>query len=131
MKKQVLIINFILISFIGFGQEIKGIIIDSNKEPIFGASVYFNGTTKGTISKNDGSFSIEIPNDTSIPLVISFLGFETVYITNYISQPKPLEIQLNESKQVLDQVLIETDPWSREKKYGSLEVLFWEPHLPL
>ncbi|WP_162623252.1 carboxypeptidase-like regulatory domain-containing protein [Confluentibacter sediminis] len=123
-EKKFFILKFVIISFIGYGQEIKGIIFDSNKDPIFGASVYFNGTSIGTISRDDGSFSIGTPSDNSIPLIISFLGFETVFITNYSFLTEPLKIQLNESNQELDEVIIETDTWSREKKLREFREVF-------
>lgn len=48
------------------------LIFDDDKEPIPGASVILQGTTKGTISDIDGYFAVKVPRETN--LKISFVG---------------------------------------------------------
>ena len=50
------------------------LIFDDNKEPIPGASVILQGTTKGTISDIDGYFAVKVPRETN--LKISYIGCE-------------------------------------------------------
>ena len=57
-------------------RTVTGIINDDTGEPLIGANVLVKGTTAGTISDIDGSFSIDVP-DGSNTLVISFTGYET------------------------------------------------------
>lgn len=48
------------------------LIFDDDKEPIIGASIILQGTTKGTISDIDGYFAVKVPRETN--LKISFVG---------------------------------------------------------
>ena len=50
------------------------LIFDDDKEPIPGASVILQGTTKGTISDIDGYFAVKVPRETN--LKISYIGYE-------------------------------------------------------
>ena len=50
------------------------LIFNDNKEPIPGASVFLQGTTKGTISDIDGYFAVKVPRETN--LRISYIGCE-------------------------------------------------------
>ncbi len=50
------------------------LIFDDNKEPIPGALVFLQGTTKGTISDIDGYFAVKVPRETN--LKISYIGCE-------------------------------------------------------
>lgn len=54
---------------------VKGVLLDaSNGETLIGASVIVKGTTQGTISNLDGSFSLNIPSGKQT-LVISYIGY--------------------------------------------------------
>lgn len=48
------------------------LIFDEDKEPIIGASIILQGTTKGTISDIDGYFAVKVPRETK--LKISYIG---------------------------------------------------------
>ncbi len=70
---------------------IKGKVLETDETnkliPLIGANIYWSGTTIGTVSAPDGSFSISKSNETSL-LVISFTGYQpdTIEITdnNYL-----------------------------------------------
>ena len=52
---------------------VRGMVIDSDdKEPLVGASILIDGTTKETVTNVDGQFALKVPSDTS--LVISYIG---------------------------------------------------------
>ena len=54
---------------------LKGIVVDSNGEPVVGAGVIIKGTTHGTVTAVDGSFSLQAaPNAT---LAISSIGYKS------------------------------------------------------
>ena len=54
---------------------VRGMIIDEeNKEPVIGAAVFIDGTSKGVATDIDGRFALKLPPDTS--LVISLIGYE-------------------------------------------------------
>jgi len=83
-----LILNLVILLFanIGFAQ-ISGVIYDkSNNEPLIGATVSVKGTTTGTITDFDGTFSLEAAVGSTI--VISYTGYNDQEIivddrTNY------------------------------------------------
>ena len=53
---------------------VRARLIFDDKEPIPGASVFLQGTTKGTISDIDGYFAVKVPRETN--LRISYIGCE-------------------------------------------------------
>ncbi len=117
VKKHYVFIFLLLISLIGYTQNtITGKIIDAEtKEPIYGASIYFDGTTIGTISNDSGKFQLTIKKESDVPLIISSLGYKS----ELIQLQKQLElgvIELEVDRESLEEVFLETDPWSREKK---------------
>jgi TonB-dependent starch-binding outer membrane protein SusC len=61
-----------------FQQErtITGQVIDQSRNPIAGATVYIKGTTIGTITNSEGTYSLNIPETAEI-LVISFVGMQS------------------------------------------------------
>ena len=53
---------------------VRARLIFDDREPIPGASVFLQGTTKGTISDIDGYFAVKVPRETK--LKISYIGYE-------------------------------------------------------
>ncbi len=63
-------------SFQGSGQQrrdVSGTVRDSNGLPLPGVSVIIKGTTVGTVTNSDGSFSLPVTSDAKA-LVFSFVG---------------------------------------------------------
>ena len=57
----------------------KGVVVDSNGEPVIGAAVALKGNeTVGVITDLDGRFSMTV--DQNAVLVVSFIGMETVEV---------------------------------------------------
>lgn len=102
---------------LGFSQEISGIVFNSaSGEPLAGASVYFDDTTIGTSANAEGEFILAYRKDIITPLVISFLGFETVMINDF-SKLEDLNIFLNASTNALNEIkLTSKKDWPRELK---------------
>lgn len=95
-----------------FGQStVSGVILDSkSREPLPYATVYLNGTTKGTITDNDGIFElsgIKFPTT----LVFSFVGYKT-QVLELDRNPGNLQIRLD-TNDALPEVTI-TDYSERE-----------------
>jgi len=65
-----------------FAQQtaIRGQVFDENGEPLPGASIVVKGTTTGTVTDMDGSFSLNISGPGEI-LQVSFIGFATQEFT--------------------------------------------------
>jgi TonB-linked SusC/RagA family outer membrane protein len=84
--------------------KIPGKVLDETGKPLPGASIVIKGTTKGTITKADGSFVIEVsPGDV---LTISFLGYLPVDVT--IANQTSINVALKESVYTLSQTVVVT-----------------------
>jgi TonB-dependent starch-binding outer membrane protein SusC len=83
-------------------RTVTGTVTDDTGAPLPGASVVVKGTTVGTASGIDGSFTLKVPEG-STTLLVSFIGMEPqeVAITN-----APLKITMVASKQMLDEVVV-------------------------
>ena len=58
----------------------KGVVVDSNGEPVIGGGVALkSNTTVGTVTDLDGNFELTVPDDNAV-LVVSFIGMETVEV---------------------------------------------------
>ena len=82
----------------------KGTVVDSNGEPVVGASVFAvsNGHKKGSVTDLDGNFEIDgIASGSS--LTISYVGYKTQQVT---WNGKDLKVTLQESSEMLDNVVI-------------------------
>lgn len=65
---------------------IRGKVVDSQNEPLIGATVVITGTNKYTLTSEDGTFSLDYPeNAYPITLQINFVGFKEISST--LSQP--------------------------------------------
>jgi len=82
----------------------KGTVVDSNGEPVVGASVFAvsNGHKKGSVTDLDGNFEIDgIASGSS--LTISYVGYKTQQVT---WNGKDLKVTLQESSEMLDNVVV-------------------------
>ena len=107
----------VLFSYCAEAQLIESKILDiETKEPILGATVYFNGTTKGTITNKEGVFKIQKTTDINSNLIINCLGYykETVDLT--VISDNSYIIYLKPKVETLDALVITKDEWSRKKK---------------
>ena len=89
--KSILQLIVLLPLFLFSQKEIKGIVMEQNSNnervPLLGANVFWLNTTLGTMTSDDGTFTV--PYDTSYKkLVISYIGFRTD--TLLIETPKSI-----------------------------------------
>ena len=85
------------------GLSVKGVVVDSNGEPVIGASVVLKSNTSvGTISDIDGNFELNVPNDKAV-LVISFVGMQTKEVK--VSKGL-MKIELEDDPQQLEEVVV-------------------------
>lgn len=83
---------------------------------IYGASIYFDATSIGVSTNNEGFYQISSSHESTSPLIVSSLGYQKLTIHNYSGLTKLPDIYLNEETNHLDVVYLEADPWSRKKK---------------
>lgn len=81
----------------------KGIVVDSNGEPVIGASVVLKGNNSiGTITDIDGNFSLSVPNDKAV-LVVSFVGMTTKEVA---ATKSLMKIELVDDSQQMEEVVV-------------------------
>jgi Ca-activated chloride channel homolog len=98
MKKTVLIISMILFAVSGSSAiTVTGTVMDSNHDPLPGVSILLKGTTTGTFTDMNGSFTINVPEANAI-LVFSYIGFNTEEIQITDSMPLTIVMAADEAK---------------------------------
>jgi hypothetical protein len=111
--KFVSVILLLFISISTQAQKLSAKVVDENNEPLVGATVYFDGTTRGVITNMEGVFSIEKTENISQPiLVITYLGYEAMYETKINKLQKVY--QLKPKAENLNTVDLYASPFSRE-----------------
>jgi TonB-linked SusC/RagA family outer membrane protein len=81
---------------------LSGVVTDENKEPLLGVNVVQKGTSKGTITDNNGRFTFEAPPNSTI--VFTYIGFaeqERIWDGKSI-----LNVTLLEETELLDEVVV-------------------------
>jgi len=79
MKPLFLLLVFFNLSILLHAQtaRVEGRVLDSNGKGIEGAVINVQGEEGGKVSATDGSYSIEVPANTPIELVITHISFKT------------------------------------------------------
>lgn len=82
--------------------KVTGKVVDTNGEPIVGATIKEQGTTNGTITDMDGNFSFMVSPNTMIE--ISYIGYQEQRIKTVLG--KSMFITLKEDTELLDEVVV-------------------------
>jgi CarboxypepD_reg-like domain len=104
--------------------SIAGKIIDEKSgQPLAGASVFCQNTTKGTISDNEGHFSLRLANG-GYDLVISYTGYETrlIRVGKGNKETDSMSIALKAEDKSLGEVVVAgsaevADGWDKYGKF--------------
>lgn len=106
---------FLFFPIIVFSQiKIQGNVYDEKGEPIFGVSVYIDGSTIGTVTDEMGFFALELNSETNSSMVFRSMGFKTTSI-NIKSVTYPLKITLQEDVKELREVVVEKSLFTRKQ----------------
>lgn len=101
---------------------ITGLVIEANGEPIPGATIYAPESSKGAISKVDGSFSIEVPVGEKT-LSVTYVGMSTV-VLNLKPDKSYYKVTLYEDVAKLDEVVVTGyQTISKERATGSFAIM--------
>ncbi|MCB9320898.1 MAG: SusC/RagA family TonB-linked outer membrane protein [Lewinellaceae bacterium] len=114
MKKLSLVLACSLF-FLGYAlaqRTITGTVSDVGGEPLIGASVLVKGTTVGTVTEVDGSYTINVPSGNTT-LVVSYTGFETQEVE--IGASDVVDVTLSEGLE-LQEVVVTGLGIKKEKK---------------
>ena len=115
---------FILTTIFAHSQlTISGIVVDESNSPLPFVNVIVRNTTVGTITDDDGSFTIRLKKNKS-RLEFSFLGFEAL-VKQVSKKTGFLKIILKEEASQLEEIIIVTRPKKilRKKKNPAYRIL--------
>ncbi len=93
-------------------REVSGKVTDETGTPLVGAAVTVKGTTKGTITASDGSYTINA--ETGDILEVSMIGYQTTSVT--ITDAASLAIVLKSTNANLSEVVVTALGIKREEK---------------
>jgi len=116
MSKLILVFIFFNINLIAYNQVIKGTVFDiKTQSPIDYASVYFSGTSVGTLSDENGNFQLDISKfHPSMHLTISAIGYYSVTLEDF-STVKPNLVYMNLKLIELKEVTVNAKFHGRER----------------
>ncbi|MCW4468738.1 DUF5686 and carboxypeptidase regulatory-like domain-containing protein [Flavobacterium sp. MFBS3-15] len=128
MKRKILFLlgAFLLISTSIFAQtKVGGVVVDDNNEPLPFANVSFKGTSKGTITDENGKFYLESP-ETHTELMVTSMGYgnKEVFLDKAVNYD--MTIVLNDVQE-LKEVVLYTGKTSK-KNNPAIDILrkIWE-----
>ena len=100
---------------------VRGMVIDEeNKEPVIGAAVVIDGTSKRVATDIDGQFALKLPPDTS--LVISYIGYKTkkVHVSSLFHSDNNVIVLEEDREAMLNGIVtIATRPTCKDENKGN------------
>ncbi len=113
--KQFFFFYCFLLCNLSFSQYIKGTVVDAFNQPLPRANVYYEGTTLSTLTNDKGEFILVYESKLNRPIVVSYIGYSTVYVEDY-SLGVDLLIELSVEVNSLKEVVVKKDRFSRKEK---------------
>lgn len=108
MKKPFFLLLSSFLSLLSFAQfTVSGKVVDAeSKEPLQGASVYAQNTTKGTVTDKEGIFHLSLDKG-GFELIFSFTGYspKTIKAEN---SAEPIIVELSKADNSMSEVVIKT-----------------------
>ena len=83
--------------------QISGIVKEPDGNPLVGATIYWEGTEKGTVTNPKGEFTIETSNKNNL-LVVSFIGYHEKRVEP--GNNSFIEVTLEPNTEMLDEVVV-------------------------
>ncbi len=104
-----IILLFFIISICSYSQKyvLSGTIIDKNtREPLPGATISIQNTSRGASTNNDGYFKLDNINKQKITILVTYIGYEKYSLTHDFSEENKshIKIALKPSSEELKQV---------------------------
>ena len=84
--------------------QVKGVIKNSEGEPLPGVSIQLKGTTKGTTTKSDGTFAIDAPANST--LVVTYIGHVQQDIKVGTTDLSSINLQMTPDRNAMDQIVV-------------------------
>ena len=83
-------------------RALHGVVLDTSGEPVIGANVRVDGSTRGTVTGLNGEFDINVSNNEK--LTISFIGYLDAVIS--VGNKRNIKVILKEDTKTLDEVVV-------------------------
>ena len=102
MMRVLLFVCAFMLSLTVSAQKVKGVVLDSNGEPIIGATVKVDGTNTGAVTDLNGNFVVNA--DATASLTVSYVGFVTQSVK--VAGKTDLQVVLKDEQQSLNEVVV-------------------------
>lgn len=104
MKKNLILLLLLIgaVFTLSAQNAVTGIVLDSDNNPLIGATIVVKGTTNGTVTNIDGQFQLNVPSNST--LLISYIGYKPQEI-NYSGQTT-LNVIMVEDISAIDEVVV-------------------------
>ena len=83
--------------------QVSGTVLDENRAPLPGVTVYVKGTSKGTVTNIDGEYSIDA-RGSELVLIFSSVGYATQEI--WVGDRTVIDVQMSTDVQGLEEVIV-------------------------
>ena len=83
---------------------IKGIVTSEDGEPLLGATVQVKTTGQGTSTDKDGLFSVAVPNEGEVILLVSYIGYKPREVV--VKDEDNIKITLKRNTSELNEILV-------------------------
>lgn len=105
--KNSIIFLFLFAGFLANAQQftLSGKVVDKSNEPLPGATVLVKETKQGVSTTLDGKFQFTLKEGV-YTLRVSYIGYETLEKKVNLNSNQKITIQLNDSENLLDEVLV-------------------------
>jgi len=105
--KRIIFLAVFALSFplFGIAQQIavSGRVFDSKNEPLLGVNISVKGTATGTVSDENGQFTLSVPDENSV-LVFKYIGYTD--LERRVGSNRNLQISLAEDLKNLNEVVV-------------------------
>ncbi len=115
MKKLslVLVLALFTVSYMVAQRNVTGTVVDDAGETLIGVSILAKGTSTGTVTDIDGTYSLRVP-DGATTLIFSYTGFGTQEVT--LGASNVVDVTMAEAAEQLSEVVVTGLGIRKEKK---------------
>ncbi|WP_116771624.1 SusC/RagA family TonB-linked outer membrane protein [Maribacter litoralis] len=113
MKHLLLVLTLFILNIVNAQETITGTVIDTYGNSIPYVNIVLSGTLTGSTTNEDGIYTINVPS-LSGAIEFSVLGYETQVIP--INNRNTINVTLNDSSEILDEVVLTALGLKRETK---------------
>ncbi len=113
MKRLFLLFACVFFTLAALAQKtVSGKVTDGNGDPVIGANIQIKGTTSGTVTDIDGTYSVQVVEGGV--LVVSYVGSVSQEIS--IGSQSVYDVSLEDDNQQLTEVVVTAQGISRDKR---------------